>query len=57
MIARASLGEKLQPGELLGTGTVGWGSGAERGKFLKPGDWVELEVEGLGLLRNKVVAR
>lgn len=56
MIAHASLEEYLQPGEVLGTGTVGWGSGAERGKFLHPRDTVELEVEGIGTLMNRVVA-
>jgi 2-keto-4-pentenoate hydratase/2-oxohepta-3-ene-1,7-dioic acid hydratase in catechol pathway len=56
LIAQASWGENLQPGEIIGSGTVGWGSGAERGKFLYPGDRVELEVEGIGILSNKVVA-
>jgi 2-keto-4-pentenoate hydratase/2-oxohepta-3-ene-1,7-dioic acid hydratase in catechol pathway len=27
----------------------------EKGEFLKPGDVVELEVEGIGVLRNRVV--
>ncbi len=56
LIAQASLGEDLRPGELIGSGTVGWGSGMERDRALKPGDVVELEVQGLGLLRNTVVA-
>jgi 2-keto-4-pentenoate hydratase/2-oxohepta-3-ene-1,7-dioic acid hydratase in catechol pathway len=55
MIAHVSTDEYLHPGEVLGSGTVGWGSGAERGTFLNRGDVVELEVEGLGLLRNRVV--
>jgi 2-keto-4-pentenoate hydratase/2-oxohepta-3-ene-1,7-dioic acid hydratase in catechol pathway len=55
MIAHASTSERLHPGEVLGSGTVGWGSGAERGTLLHRGDVVELEVEGLGLLRNRVV--
>jgi 2-keto-4-pentenoate hydratase/2-oxohepta-3-ene-1,7-dioic acid hydratase in catechol pathway len=55
MIAHASRDEYLQPGEVLGSGTVGGGSGAERGTLLHRGDVVELEVERLGTLRNRVV--
>ena len=54
LIAYASWGETLQPGELLGSGTVGTGTGAEHGKQLQPGDEVELEVSGLGILRNRI---
>ncbi len=54
LIAYASWGETLQPGELLGSGTVGTGAGAEHGKQLQPGDAVELEVSGLGVLRNRI---
>ena len=55
MIAHASLDEYIRPGEIFGSGTVGGGSGAERGMFLNRGDVVELEVEGIGVLRNRVV--
>lgn len=55
MIAHASRDEYLRPGEILGSGTVGGGSGAERGTLLHRGDVVELEVERLGTLRNRVV--
>lgn len=54
LIAYASWGETLQPGELLGSGTVGTGAGAEHGKQLQPGDVVELEVSGIGVLRNRI---
>lgn len=54
LIAYASWGETLQPGELLGSGTVGSGTGAEHGKQLQPGDEVELEVSGIGVLRNRI---
>ncbi len=54
LIAYASKGETIWPGELLGSGTVGTGSGAERGKKLHPGDVVELEVQGIGILRNRI---
>lgn len=54
LIAYASMDETLWPGELLGTGTVGFGCGLELGKKLQPGDVVELEVEGIGILRNRI---
>ncbi len=55
MIAHASSCERLAAGEIFGSGTVGNGSGAERGVFLQRGDIIELEVDGLGVLRNRVV--
>lgn len=55
MIVHASMSEDIVAGEIFGSGTVGNGSGAERGEFLTHGDTIELEVEGLGLLRNRVV--
>lgn len=54
MIAHASMSERIAVGEIFGTGTVGNGSGAELGQFLNRGDVIELEVEGLGILRNRV---
>jgi 2-keto-4-pentenoate hydratase/2-oxohepta-3-ene-1,7-dioic acid hydratase in catechol pathway len=54
-IAHASRSETLHPGEFFGSGTVGNGCGLEQMRFLEPGDVVELEVEGIGVLRNKVV--
>lgn len=57
LIAHASMEEELSPGEVWGSGTVGDGSGAERGVFLKGGDVVELEIERVGTLRNRVVSR
>ncbi|PIQ28878.1 fumarylacetoacetase [bacterium (Candidatus Blackallbacteria) CG17_big_fil_post_rev_8_21_14_2_50_48_46] len=54
MIAFASEGVTLYPGDLLGSGTVGTGCGLELGKFLQPGDWVELEIEKIGTLANRV---
>jgi len=47
----------LQPGDLLGSGTIGLGCGLERGRFLRPGSVVELEAEGIGVLRNTVGAQ
>lgn len=57
MIAYVSEDETLYPGDFLGSGTVGGGCGAELDKWLKPGDIIELEVEGIGVLRNKVVKK
>ena len=54
-IAHVSRSETLHAGEFFGSGTVGNGCGLEHMKFLKPGDTVELEVEGIGVLRNRVV--
>jgi len=59
MIAHASRGVALLPGDLLGSGTVGTGCLLELGPevhdgWLRPGDEVELEVELLGVLRNRI---
>jgi len=54
IIEYASRDETLYPGDFLGSGTVGGGCGAEHGKWIKPGDVIELEVEGIGILRNRV---
>jgi 2-keto-4-pentenoate hydratase/2-oxohepta-3-ene-1,7-dioic acid hydratase in catechol pathway len=49
----------MMPGDILGSGTVGEGSLIEHNfqvhRALEPGDVVELEIEGIGVLRNKVV--
>jgi 2-keto-4-pentenoate hydratase/2-oxohepta-3-ene-1,7-dioic acid hydratase in catechol pathway len=47
--------ETIYPGDILGSGTVGGGCAAEHDRWLKPGDVVELEVEGIGVLRSQVV--
>jgi 2-keto-4-pentenoate hydratase/2-oxohepta-3-ene-1,7-dioic acid hydratase in catechol pathway len=54
MIAYASRSQTLHPGELLGSGTATGGSGLELDRRLEPGDLVELEVEGIGVLRNRI---
>ncbi len=56
-IAHVSQSETIYPGEVMCSGTVGGGSGLELGKTLSPGDTVELEVEGIGILRNRIVKR
>lgn len=57
MIAYASKDEPLRAGEVFGSGTVGDGSGAEQGRSLTAGDLVELTVERIGTLRNRIVGR
>ncbi|HKX44262.1 MAG TPA: fumarylacetoacetate hydrolase family protein [Burkholderiaceae bacterium] len=59
VIAYVSHYETLHPGEFFGSGTCssapGVPRGVEHGRFLREGDVVELEVERLGVLRNRVV--
>jgi 2-keto-4-pentenoate hydratase/2-oxohepta-3-ene-1,7-dioic acid hydratase in catechol pathway len=60
MIERASENNvNLMPGDIIGSGTVGWGSLIENNftvhRPLEPGDVVELEIEGIGILMNVVV--
>ena len=57
MIAHVSMEERIYPGDILGSGTVGGGCGLELDRWLQPGDVVELEIEGIGRLRNSVVRR
>ena len=62
LIAHASRDVELFPGDLIGTGTVGTGCilelGAETtGGWLKPGDVIELEIERIGVLATRIVAR
>jgi 2-keto-4-pentenoate hydratase/2-oxohepta-3-ene-1,7-dioic acid hydratase in catechol pathway len=55
IIAYCSLFTELVPGDVIATGTPG-GVGAARTPpvFMKPGDMVEVEVSGIGTLRNPV---
>lgn len=47
----------LRSGDVIGSGTVARGCILEHGdqRWLAPGDEVELEIEGIGVLRNRVV--
>lgn len=58
MIARASANVTLHPGDVIGSGTVGTGclleTTAGQGTWLQAGDVVEMEIERLGVLRNRV---
>ena len=54
IIAHVTKDETLMPGEFIGSGTVGNGCGVELGWFLEHGDTIELEVEKIGVLKNRV---
>jgi 2-keto-4-pentenoate hydratase/2-oxohepta-3-ene-1,7-dioic acid hydratase in catechol pathway len=54
LIAYASQAQTVYPGEVLGSGTAPGGSGLELDRWIQPGDVVELEVEGIGVLRNQI---
>ena len=62
LVAYASRDARVRPGDVIGSGTVGTGcilelsltGGAEAYPWLQPGDVVELEVQGIGVLRNTV---
>jgi 2-keto-4-pentenoate hydratase/2-oxohepta-3-ene-1,7-dioic acid hydratase in catechol pathway len=55
LIATITAGTTLEPGDIIATGTPsGVGKGFKPPRFLKPGDIVEVEIEGIGILRNRV---
>lgn len=61
MVERASKDSRIVPGDVIGSGTVGGGSiresirkGFDKARFLQPGDVVEHEVEGIGVLRGTI---
>ncbi|HEX3630833.1 MAG TPA: fumarylacetoacetate hydrolase family protein [Candidatus Dormibacteraeota bacterium] len=57
LIVWLSIGMTLLPGNVIATGTPdGVGFARTPPEFLKPGDVMETEVEGVGLLRNKMVS-
>jgi 2-keto-4-pentenoate hydratase/2-oxohepta-3-ene-1,7-dioic acid hydratase in catechol pathway len=57
LIAALSAGMTLEPGDLLATGTPeGVAMGMPSPRWLQPGDVMEAEIEGIGILRNRVVA-
>ncbi len=55
VVSYISRGETIHPGEIFGSGTVPLGSLLEHKRFLADGDVVELEIEGIGVLRNRIV--
>jgi len=54
MIEFLSQDEWMRATDVLGSGTVGTGCGLEIDKWLKPGDEIELIVEKIGSLKNKI---
>lgn len=54
LIAYAAQAQTLYPGDVLGSGTAAGGSGLELDRWLKEGDVIEMEIEGIGTLRNRV---
>jgi fumarylacetoacetate (FAA) hydrolase len=56
LVERAAQNTVLRPGDIIGSGTVGSGCILEHGdgRWLQRGDVVELEIEGIGVLRNVV---
>ncbi len=68
IIERASYGTTLYPGDIIGSGTVGTGCLLELNgtnkindpeyneRWLKDGDIIEMEIEGLGRISNKIIA-
>ena len=63
MIERASRDSRIVPGDVLGSGTVTGGSIGEAirngfpARYLEPGDIVEIDVEGIGVLRNTIAPK
>ncbi len=57
LLAYASQDETIHAGEIFGSGTVGNCCGLEIGRFLSHGDVIELHVDRIGVLRNRVVAQ
>jgi fumarylacetoacetate (FAA) hydrolase len=56
LLTRAAQNTVLLPGDVIGSGTVGSGCILEHGdrRWLQRGDVVELEIEGIGVLRNTI---
>jgi len=57
LIAYASQAQTLYAGEVFGSGTAAGGSGLELDRWLAEGDVVELEADGIGVLRNTIGRR
>ncbi len=57
ILAHVSLGEDVYPVDVYGSGTPGGCCGLDLGRSLEPGDVVELEIERIGVLRNRLGRR
>jgi 2-keto-4-pentenoate hydratase/2-oxohepta-3-ene-1,7-dioic acid hydratase in catechol pathway len=57
LLSALSAGMTVEPGDILATGTPeGVAMGRTPPPWLRPGDVVEAEIEGIGVLRNRIVA-
>ena len=54
MLAYASAGERLRPGDVISTGTMPGCCGLELDRWIRPGQTVELEIDGIGTLTNRI---
>ncbi len=54
MIAHVSTGEDMFPADVYGSGTPFGGCGLDHDRWITPGDVIELEIDGIGVLRNRV---
>lgn len=54
MLAYASAGEKLDAGDVISTGTMPGCCGLELDRWIRPGQTVELEIDGIGTLANRI---
>jgi len=54
ILAYVSQDETIRAGEFFGSGTIGNCCGLEIGRFLETGDTIELDVDRIGILRNRV---
>lgn len=55
MIEFLTWDDTIYPGDVIGSGTVGGGCGLELDRWVQRGDVMELEIEKIGVLRNRVV--
>jgi 2-keto-4-pentenoate hydratase/2-oxohepta-3-ene-1,7-dioic acid hydratase in catechol pathway len=56
MLAYASKGERLDAGDVISTGTMPGCCGLELARWIKPGQTVQLEIDRIGTLTNRVSA-
>ena len=54
MISYMSQAQTIYPGEVIGSGTAEGGAGIETDRYLNERDVVELEIEGIGILKNQI---
>jgi 2-keto-4-pentenoate hydratase/2-oxohepta-3-ene-1,7-dioic acid hydratase in catechol pathway len=54
MLAYASAGEKLDAGDVISTGTMPGCCGLELDRWIRPGQTVELEIDGIGTLTSRI---